>query len=45
MGEKCGYGVYTCVDGSRYEGNWSRGKRHGEGIEISPTGYITFVRF
>lgn len=26
------------VDGSRYEGTWMRGKRHGSGVEITSEG-------
>jgi hypothetical protein len=26
------------MDGSKYEGSWVRGKRHGEGLEISTNG-------
>jgi hypothetical protein len=26
------------MDGSRYEGNWLKGKRHGQGVEISAEG-------
>lgn len=26
------------VDGSRYEGTWMNGKRHGSGVEISSEG-------
>lgn len=38
MGEKNGYGVYRNVDGSRYEGSWAKGKRHGRGVEVTGEG-------
>jgi len=26
------------VDGSRYEGTWMKGKRHGSGVEVTSEG-------
>ena len=31
-----GHGVYVSVDGSRYEGQWSAGKMHGQGRYVWP---------
>jgi hypothetical protein len=31
MGEKHGYGKYTFVDGSFYQGQWSQDQRRGRG--------------
>ena len=30
--------MYRNVDGSRYEGSWLKGKRHGKGVEITAQG-------
>jgi hypothetical protein len=32
-GEKHGYGKFTNTDGTSYEGQWAKGKMHGEGIK------------
>ena len=33
-----GYGIYSHLDGSRYQGYWKEDKQHGEGIETWPDG-------
>ncbi|TLD71292.1 hypothetical protein FEM03_07110 [Phragmitibacter flavus] len=37
-----GYGVMRFADGSRYEGNWHDGLRHGSGLQWSPGGNIAY---
>ena len=31
-GLKEGFGVYIWASGSKYEGNWKAGKKHGQGV-------------
>lgn len=33
-----GYGVYTCIDGSRFEGNWVNNNQEGQGNEYLSNG-------
>lgn len=35
---KEGKGVFFCVNGSRYEGEWMNDKKEGKGIESFPSG-------
>ena len=39
-GREHGRGVYTGVDGSRYEGDWRLGIKHGQGTYTSPEGHV-----
>jgi len=34
LGRREGVGTYTEQDGSKYEGEWKDGKRHGKGVQV-----------
>lgn len=35
-----GYGIFNYSDGSHYEGEWTRSKRHGRGVYVSAEGNV-----
>lgn len=37
-GNSNGFGILTFPDGSKYEGNWSKGKYSGKGIYTTSSG-------
>ena len=40
--KKEGFGLYTWVDGRRYEGQWVKGKQHGRGKYFGTDGSIKY---